>query len=135
MKYLNHIFSQDNRPTEKNFGIVFSVFFLIVAGLFFFQSKEIYKLFIILFLFFISASLIIPKIFIIPNMIWHSVGNLLGLIVSPIIMAIIFFLIITPIAIFIKILKVDIINQKIDLNKHSYWILKKNDGGSMKDQF
>ena len=50
-------------------------------------------------------------------------------------MSMIFFLTITPMGLVIKLLRKDLISQKIDKKAKSYWIKRKEDLGSMKNQF
>tara|TARA_B100001121_G_scaffold275645_1_gene264281 strand:+ start:430 stop:624 length:195 start_codon:yes stop_codon:yes gene_type:complete len=61
-------------------------------------------------------------------------GILLGNVVSPIIMVIVFFLVITPISLLMRIFKKDLLNLKFNKN-YSYWIEKKGPLSKMKDQF
>ena len=68
------------------------------------------------------------------NKIWFKFGILLGKIVSPIVMGLIFFLVVTPIAIFMKILKKDLLNLRYN-NDKSYWIEKNEPKSKMKNQF
>ena len=68
------------------------------------------------------------------NKIWFRFGLLLGKVVSPLIMSIIFFLVVTPIGIFMKVLGKDLINLKFN-NKKTYWIEKSGPKSKMKNQF
>ena len=68
------------------------------------------------------------------NKIWMKFGLFLGNIISPIVMGIIFFLVITPISFLIKIMKKDLLNLKNN-NKKSYWIEKTTPKSKMKNQF
>ena len=122
-------------PSEKNFGIVFSlIFFIISLYLYFVYDKIYYQLFA-LSIIFLLASVLFSKILIIPNKIWVKFGNILNRIISPIIMFIIYFFVITPIGLMMKILGKDLLNQKINIQKKSYWTLKNNSSSSIKDQF
>ncbi len=68
------------------------------------------------------------------NKIWFKFGVLLGNIISPIVMGIVFFLVVTPISLLMKALGKDILNLKKNTNK-SYWIEKTGPKSKMKDQF
>ena len=68
------------------------------------------------------------------NKLWFKFGILLGKIVSPLVMGIIFFLVVTPIGILMKILKKDLLNLKFN-NKETYWIEKNEPKSKMKNQF
>jgi len=69
------------------------------------------------------------------NIWWMKFGELLGLIFSPIILALIFYLVILPTSILMKIFKKDILELKFNTSKKSYWISKKENIGPMKNQF
>ena len=84
---------------------------------------------IFLFLGFLNSKLLSPL-----NKIWFKFGNFLGKIISPVIMGIIFFLVVTPIAILMRLLKKDLINIKFN-NDRSYWIEKDKVKSKMKNQF
>ena len=120
--------------SNKSFGIVFFVVFLIIALYPLLNSKDIriWSLVIsgiFLFLGLINSRLLAPL-----NKLWFKLGILLGKIVSPIIMGIIFFLVVTPIGFIMKFLGKDLINLKYNNNK-SYWIEKTGPKSKMKNQF
>ncbi len=121
--------------TERNFGLVFTVVFLIISfyPLWFGKNINIWSC-IIAFIFFFFA-IFLPKVLILPNKLWFKLGFLLGAIVSPIIMGIIFFLTVTPTGIIMRFLGKDILNQKIKISDRSYWIKRKENLSSMKNQF
>ena len=93
------------------------------------KTWSIFISLIFLFLGLINSNLLTPL-----NKIWTKFGLLLGTLISPIIMAIIFFIVVTPIGMIMKILKKDLINLKKN-NISSYWVKKKKYNNSMKDQF
>ena len=121
-------------PTNKNFGIVFSIVFLIIAlfPLINDGSLRIWSLIVstvFLFLGLINSKILTPL-----NKIWFKFGLILGRIVSPVIMGIIFFLVVTPIAFIMRLVGKDLLNLKF--NKHkSYWIEKTGPKSKMKNQF
>ena len=120
--------------SNRSFGIVFFVVFLIISFWPFvsFIAFKIWPL-IISIIFLILGSMN-SKILSPLNILWFKFGILLGSIVSPIVMSIIFFAVITPIGIIMKILGKDLLNKKYN-NKKSYWIVKDNSKNSMKQQF
>tara|TARA_B100000700_G_scaffold18840_1_gene18514 strand:+ start:107 stop:496 length:390 start_codon:yes stop_codon:yes gene_type:complete len=120
--------------SNKSFGIVFFIVFLIIAlypmlkG----QDLRLWSLiisFIFLILGMINSSILSPL-----NKIWFKFGILLGNIISPIVMAIVFFGVVLPTGIVMKILRKDLIGLKNN-NKNTYWIEKKSQMTSMKNQF
>ena len=85
--------------------------------------------FIFLILGMINSSILTPL-----NKIWFKFGILLGNIISPIVMAIVFFVVVAPTGIIMRILRKDLISLKKN-NKNSYWIEKKSQMTSMRNQF
>jgi len=121
--------------SEKNFGIVFgSVFLLIGIYQIIFHNQINVWPFIVSLIFFIF-SLFIPRLLIIPNKIWHRFGMLLALIIAPIVMSIIYFLVMTPIGVLLKLSGKDVINKNINPHKKTYWIRRTNPMGSMTNQY
>jgi len=120
--------------SNKSFGIVFSIFFLIIALYPLVNGEGIRVWSIIVSLIFLFLGLIKSKILTPLNKIWFKFGIFLGKIVSPLVMGVIFFLVVTPIGILMKILKKDLLNLKFNNNK-SYWIEKNEPKSKMKNQF
>ena len=121
--------------SEFSFGLTFSLVFAIIAFYTFYFHNNNPLLLIIASITLLLISIIYPKLLYVPNKIWLKFGMILGLIVSPIIMFIIYFFVITPIGLMMKILGKDLLNQKINIQKKSYWTLKNNSSSSIKDQF
>ena len=123
-----------NLPSNKNFGIVFFLVFLLVALYPLIRGGEIRVLSLAISLTFLFLGLINSIILTPLNKIWFKFGILLGKIVSPIIMGIIFFLVVTPIALIMRIVGKDLLNLKFNKNK-TYWIQKTGPKSKMKNQF
>ena len=121
--------------SEKNFGIVFAIFFLIIATWPILNSQpiRIWAL-VVAGIFFVSA-LFIRNVLRPLNKLWFKFGMLLGKITSPIILFFIFFFVVTPTAIIMRLLGKDLLDLKIDKFVSSYWIIRKNRNVSMRDQF
>jgi len=121
--------------SEKNFGIVMSIFLFLLGA----YNLFFYNNFIFLFFFFSLCMLLIsfflPNFLKLPNFLWFKLGLFLGKLVTPIMMLIIFYLSIVPISIIMKILKKDLIGIKINKNTKSYWIKRDKNLSSIKDQF
>ena len=120
--------------SNKSFGIVFFLFFLIVSLYPLLKSQEIRYWSLFLSLLFLILGLLNSKLLTPLNKIWFMFGLFLGKIISPMIMGIIFFFVVTPIGIIMKILKKDLLNLKFN-QKKSYWIDKNEPKSKMKDQF
>ncbi|MDA9769204.1 SxtJ family membrane protein [Candidatus Pelagibacter sp.] len=123
-----------NETTNKSFGIVFFIFFLIISIYPLINHGEIRKWSLVLSVIFLALGLINSKILNPLNNMWFKFGILLGKIISPLVMGVIFFFIVTPISIIMKILGKDILSLKKN-NKKSYWIKKSNIISKMKNQF
>tara|TARA_B100000989_G_C19264808_1_gene353678 strand:+ start:203 stop:595 length:393 start_codon:yes stop_codon:yes gene_type:complete len=121
--------------SNKSFGIVFFVVFLIIGlyPLIYNNNPKIWSLIIsaiFLFLGLINSKLLTPL-----NKAWFIFGIFLGKIVSPFIMGIIFFLVVTPIGFIMKILGKDLLQLKFNKNVQTYWIEKSDQKSKMKNQF
>jgi len=120
--------------SNRSFGIVFFIVFLFIAIYPLNYNGEIRLWSIIISLIFLILGLLKSKILTPLNTLWFKFGIFLGKIVSPIIMGLIFFLVVTPIGILMRILGKDLLNLKYNLNK-SYWIEKSGPKSKMKNQF
>ena len=123
-----------NTVTNRNFGLTFCAVFLIVSiwPLLYNEQIRIWSLivgFIFLILGLLNSKILTPL-----NRLWFKFGIFLGKIISPIIMGIIFFLVVTPIGFIMRLLGKDVLNLKYNKNK-SYWIEKNGPKSKMKNQF
>ena len=107
--------------SNRSFGIVFFIVFLILALYPLIKNGNISIWFLSISLIFLGLGLINSKILSPLNKLWSKFGIFLGKIISPIIMGIIFFLVVTPIGLLMRLLGKDLINLKYNNNK-SYWI-------------
>ena len=120
--------------SNRSFGIVFFVVFLFIALYPLSYSGEIIKWSLVISLIFLLLGLVNSKILTPLNKIWFKFGIFLGNIISPIIMAIVFFLVVTPIGLIMRVLGKDPLNLKFNAKK-SYWIEKNGPKSKMKNQF
>ena len=121
--------------TERGFGLIFASVFVIIGLYPVLQGQYIRFWAFIIALIFLFFVMFLPKALIIPNKLWFKFGIFLGAIVAPIIMGIIFFLVVTPTGIIMRLLGKDLLRQKLNKSKKSYWIKKINSLDSMKNQF
>ena len=120
--------------SNRSFGVVFFIVFLLIALYPVINKEEIRVWSLIVSLIFLVLGLLNSKILNPLNKLWFKFGIFLGKIISPLIMGIIFFLVVTPIGLLMKMLKKDLLNLKF--NKHkSYWIEKSEPKSKMKNQF
>ena len=120
--------------SNKSFGIVFFVFFFIISFYPLINGNNIRIWALVISGLFLFLGLINSKILNPLNRIWFKFGIFLGKIVSPTIMGLIFFLVVTPIGIFMRIIKKNFLNLKFDDSK-SYWVKKDELKSKMKNQF
>ena len=123
-----------NLPSNKNFGIVFFIVFLLVALYPLINNQEIRTWSLLVSIIFLFLGLINSVILTPLNKLWFILGIFLGKIVSPFIMGIIFFLVVTPIGLLMRLFGKDILNLKYNKN-NTYWIEKKGPKSLMKNQF
>ena len=120
--------------SNKSFGIVFFTVFLIIAIWPLLNGYEIRYWSLIISIVFLILGILNSKILTPLNKIWFKIGILLGNVISPIVMSIIFFLVVTPTSFIMKILGKDLLNLKKN-TKNTYWIKKQNQNSRMKNQF
>jgi hypothetical protein len=124
-----------NSSSPKSFGIVFSIVFLVVALFPLINSEGVSIWALIVSVTFLLLAFIAPNILRFPNKIWYKFGILLGSIIAPIIMALVYFITVLPTGIIMRLLGKDLLKQKLDKNADSYWIERNDPIGSMKNQF
>ena len=123
------------QSTEKSFGFVFSVVFLIVALYPLTNSESLRIWALIISIIFFLLAFLAPNILVLPNKLWFKFGLLLGSIVAPIVMAFVYFVTVLPTGLIMRILGKDLLKQKLDKNAKSYWVKRSEPIGSMKNQF
>ena len=120
--------------SNKSFGIVFCVLFLIISMFPILSDGSIRIWSLVISIIFLTLGLLNSKFLTPLNRLWSNFGILLGNFVSPIVMAIVFFSIVTPTSIIMKILDKNLLNLKRK-NKNSYWIERSRIKSKMEDQF
>ena len=121
-------------PSNRNFGIVFTIVFLIISLWPLLKGTDIRYWSLTISLIFFVLAIMNSKLLTPLNKIWFKLGILLGKFFSPLIMGTIFFFVVTPIGIFMRILRKDLLNLKFNKSS-SYWIKKEDPKSSMKNQF
>ena len=120
--------------SNRSFGILFFIVFLLIALYPLIYSENIRIWALIISLVFLLLGAINSQILTPLNILWMKFGLFLGKIISPIIMGLIFFFVVTPTGLIMRIFKKDLINLKFN-NDKSYWIEKTGPKNNMKDQF
>ena len=127
--------SKNIKSSNKSFGIVFFIVFLIIGLYPLINRDEIRIWAIIVSLIFLILGLINSNLLTPLNKLWIKFGILLGNIISPLVLGIIFFLVVLPTGLLMRILKKNFLGLKFDKNLKSYWINKEKNLSSMKNQF
>jgi len=120
--------------TNKSFGIVFFLFFLIVSIFPLFKDGNIRIWSLIIAIIFLILGMLDSRFLTPLNKIWFKFGILLGSIVSPIVMGVVFFAIVTPTSLIMRVLGKNLLNLK-KKNKKTYWIERSKIKSKMKNQF
>ena len=121
--------------SNRSFGIVFFVFFIIVSAWLFFENQEFIIWPLIVAFVFLILGLTNSKLLTPLNKAWNQFGILLGNFIAPIVMGIIFFLIVTPTGLILRLMRKDVLRLKKNKDKKTYWIHKNDYKTSMKKQF
>ena len=121
--------------SNRSFGLLFFFVFLIIS-LWPLLNEDPFRIWsIVIAIIFLILGLMNSKLLTPLNILWFKFGLLLGFIVSPIVMGIVFFLVITPTGFIVKIMNKDLLNNKYDNKKKSYWINRSKTKNTMKQQF
>ena len=120
--------------SNKSFGVVFFIVFLLIA-LYPLLSREDLRIWSLLIsIGFLILGLMNSKLLTPLNKLWFKFGLILGKFISPLIMGLIFFIVVTPIGIIMRLLKKDLLLLKYN-HKKTYWIEKTGPKSKMKNQF
>ena len=124
-----------SQSSNRSFGLLFFIVFIVV-GLWPVIKGETANIYLILIsLFFLIFGLINSKILSPFNKAWIKLGEILGLIIAPIIMALVYFIILTPISLIVRMLGKDLFGLKFLKKQDTYWTKRKKKLGTMKKQF
>jgi hypothetical protein len=121
-------------PSNRSFGFVFAALFFLIGIYPIIYSEELRIWSLIIATLFLFLGAINSKILNPLNFLWFKFGMYLGKIISPLIMGIIFFLVVTPIGLLMKMFKKDLLDLKYN-SKKTYWIKKTGPKSKMKNQF
>tara|TARA_A100000164_G_C21541057_1_gene600528 strand:- start:145 stop:531 length:387 start_codon:yes stop_codon:yes gene_type:complete len=121
-------------PSNRNFGIVFSIVFLIISLWPLLNQNDIRIWSLIISGIFLVLGIINSKLLSLLNKIWFKFGIFLGNFIAPIVMGIVYFTVVTPTGLIMKLFGKDSLNLKKN-NKNTYWIKKDNSNSDLKNQF
>ena len=123
-----------NKSSEKSFGILFFVVFVIIAFYPILSNGQIRYLFLIPAIIFLTLAFLKPTLLKPFNSAWIKLGETLGKIIAPIVMFLLFFLIVTPMGLLVRMFGKDLLKIKFSKD-NSYWIKREKNIGTMKKQF
>ena len=120
--------------SNRSFGIVFFIIFFLISLYPTLNNENINLYFLSISIVFLILGLLNSKLLSPLNKIWVKFGELLGKIIAPIVMGVVYFIVLTPIGLFMRLLGKDLLNLKFS-NVRTYWIKREKNIGSMKRQF
>ena len=124
-----------SQSSNKSFGLLFFFVFLIIGLWPLKNGENLNFYFITVSIIFLILGLINSKLLSPLNKSWIKLGEILGIIIAPIVMALVYFAILTPISIIVRVFGKDLLGLKFLKEKETYWIKRKKNLGSMKKQF
>ena len=124
----------DQISSNRSFGILFSILFALIAFWPIINGNPLRLWLIPVSVIFLVLGLLNSKLLNPLNVVWVKFGELLGRIIAPIVMALIYFIIITPIGLFMRLSRKDLLNLKFS-KANTYWIKREKKISSMKKQF
>ena len=120
---------------NRGFGILFFIVFLVIALWPLTKNSELNHYLLSISIVFLILGLLNSKILSPLNKLWIKFGEILGRIIAPIVMALVYFFVLTPISLGVRLFGKDLINMKHNKQSKSYWLNRKKDIGSMDKQF
>ena len=124
-----------SQSSNKSFGLIFFVVFLIIGLWPLKNGENLNFYFIITSIIFLILGLVNSKLLTPLNKSWIKLGEILGILIAPIVMALVYFVILTPVSFIVRIFGKDLLSLKLLKEKETYWIERKKSLGSMRKQF
>ena len=119
----------ESRSSDRSFGLLLGSIFLIV-GLYKYRAWAIGVGILLLLLAWLA-----PSVLNIPKVGWLFLGFCLGKVVNPVVLGVLFFGVITPIGLVIRVLRMDLLRLRWEPRAETYWIRRRGPASSMRDQF
>jgi hypothetical protein len=124
-------------PSDRKFGLLFVVVFLVLATMAFMRHSRLHLLFEALAGVTLLFAMLSPRWLAPANRLWMRFGLLLGKIISPIVLGVLFFVVFTPIGLLMRMFGRDILGRSFDKSATSYWVIRSPpgpDGESLREQ-
>jgi hypothetical protein len=125
-------------PSNRKFGLLFVFVFAVLAGVGWWRGSQYDWIFAVLSGLFLAAALLVPDVLRPLNRAWMGLAWVLHIVTSPIILGVLFFLLFTPVALVMRLVKRDLMTRKFEPARESYWVKRTPPGprpASMGDQF
>ena len=133
--YFNNENIEVKKGLERRFGIVFTIVFILI-GLYPLVTGEDVRLWALsIATIFFAFTFIAPNLLVVPAKLWLKLGIVLGAVVSPVVLVLLYCSTFLPIGIFMRIIRKDLLRLKLDKKDKSYWIKRNQSVGPMKNQF
>ena len=124
-----------SKSSNRSFGLLFFIVFLgfslwpLANG----ESLQNYLFFISII--FLVLGLLNSKLLTPLKKTWIKFGEILGLVIAPIVMGLVYFVVLTPISLVVKMFGKDLLGLKFLKKQDTYWIIRRKKTSSMKKQF
>ena len=123
------------KNSNRSFGLLFSIVFLAISVWPLTKGENILIFLMLLSLIFLILGLLNSKLLSPLNKAWVKLGEVLGIIIAPIIMALVYFIVLTPVSLTVRLFGKDLLGLKFSERQGTYWIKRKKNLGPMKKQF
>ena len=122
-------------PSNRSFGFLFFIVFLAISLWPLISQEDLRLWALILSLIFLILGILNSKILTPLNKLWIKFGIFLGNIVSPVVMGVVFFIVVTPIGLIMRLLGKDLLRVNKNESTFTYWIDREKKTDTMKRQF
>jgi saxitoxin biosynthesis operon SxtJ-like protein len=130
--------SPTESSSDRSFGLVFAGFFALLAAYGWWHASGRWPLWLAIAAVFLIAALLRPQVLSPLNRLWTKLGYVLGMVVSPVVLGLIFFVVMAPLGLLMRLLRKDTLRLRRDPEAGSYWIERQPPGPpgeTLRDQF
>lgn len=126
---------KEKKSSEKSFAVVFAMVFFLIGIFPLIGNNDVRWWALIISTVLLALGFTYPKIFTKPNDLWFRFGLLLGAIIAPITMALVYLIVIVPTGLILRLVRYDPLAEKLDPKATSYWLERTEKIQSFKNQF
>ena len=124
-----------SQSSNRSFGILFFLVFLILSLWPLKSGNNLNFYFFVISVIFLILGALNSKLLSPLNKAWIKFGEILGLIIAPIVMGLVYFVILTPVSLIVRLFGKDLLGLKFINENETYWIKRKKSLTSMDKQF